>query len=408
MARVLLLLLPLVPQPAWGALVSINGFENISLSAGGPDIASNSAGGSVIVSSPVHSGSSALRVKTGGGVIGDTVGVGGLGVTNGRFSGWFYVEGTPGATITAGLGFHVDNAANGNLAGWRYTMSTGGSLTVGLYNLLKGTQVGSDATVTKDTWHYFEMQVQVATASATLSLAIDGTSVASAANQDTDDGSSTIGRMEFLSPTLVNEAAVSEYYDDIVLDDASFQGNTARVITRQVASGTETDHTYTAAGGSCANTSAELCWADTIGTDTTTSLTSAGTPVAQTAHLADFSTATGTLDAVRAADTWVGCEEWLYGQRAGGTARTYQHRRIVGGTTTNSTAFTFSTSAVNEFKSSGFWVPDGADNPTKLTNMDGAEVGVLKTGTGAELTVDDVLVTCLVKPAQQVQIFMVN
>ncbi|MCW2924665.1 MAG: Fibronectin type domain protein, partial [Thermoleophilia bacterium] len=254
-----LLLLALLPAAAGAtSFYEVTGFESGTLSPNGGGIAASTGGGVGIVTAPVRHGTYALHA--------DATSASGA---SAKFA-------AGGSRMVGRLGFRIAQlptsggqsifdthtaTGNANTRPFRLTLDAAGVLTmqsVGTGGT--GVDTASGATITANTWHYVDVDVNIATTTWTVAWRVDG------AVQPPLSGTSPAAST-FLDAQLGTTATTYDYiadYDDFVLSSAAADypiGDGQVVGMRPVATGT---HSVAATGDYATSTNNGGVWTSIV------------------------------------------------------------------------------------------------------------------------------------------------
>jgi hypothetical protein len=252
---------------------------------------------------------------------------------------------------------------NALLLNVRLISTSTSTLVLRLYN--NATQIGSDVAVSADTWYRLEVRYTTGSGTGIMELKLDGSSVASASNLTL---ASALDKVRF--GTVVGSlVGVTLRVDDVLFDDAAYPG-AGQCIAKQGRSGVPNANDFTKSNASTIDT----VWSDTPFSAATNAF-SPGTAAteAQTMLIATTGIASG--------DTINACKFSSVAVRSGGTTRTFQMRRRVNASNTDTTK-TLTTS--DAYYEDGIW-------STTTALIDSVEIGWVKSGGtgGMTLTVED-------------------
>jgi hypothetical protein len=254
-------------------------------------------------------------------------------------------------------------------------VTAAGAISLRLYNAITSAQVGSDYSISADTWYLVKIKLIVSATVGVLEMMV-GTSDSDIAVRATGSGLNTGATnlqdlyLSYYCSSL-NSLGATIWYDDLLLDDSAYPAD-GKVLCRTAGlSGTPTYDSFTKSGGTL-----PTIWQDTpFDIGTTTGSPATGDPVAQTYFIAPFSaTQSGhgseviaTSDVINGA---VGFVVAYYINNAAG--RTYKTRRRVASVDTDST-ISLVASTSNGQRETSIWVDT-------LANINAMEFGGVKSG----------------------------
>lgn len=252
-------------------------------------------------------------------------------------------------------------------------VTSGGATSLVLRNGNGGAQIGSDFSVSLDTWYTVEVKTVISATLGILELKVNGAVVATGSNLNTGTNNITLWIQAFYNAAFGTFLGF-QYMDDLILGDSAYIGE-GGCIARQGKAGAPTYDSFTKNGAA----TAALCWSDTP-FSTGTNCTSIVNGGAQTMLTESFSvTQSGHGNQILGPGAAINaCKAAIVGKVA--VASSHSIRRRLNGADTD-TAKSVTTS--DAYYDDGVWTDT-------LGNLNSAEIGVLHGADVNLLTIEDV------------------
>ena len=111
-------------------------------------------------------------------------------------------------------------SGGGSIANIRTKVATNGALSLQLYNATTSAQIGSDYSISADTWYRIEGKLIVSATVGELELLVDGVSRAAGTGLNTGSTNTDFIQLK----CWVTSGGLTIYYDDVRFDDAAYPG----------------------------------------------------------------------------------------------------------------------------------------------------------------------------------------